>query len=227
VYPAILQEAAVSHAPVVRAFEVRHVQLGRALFAAIAAVMVTFSPDHSAALGLSVFSGFAIASGLVLLLGAWLAYPAGRRALPIVLGLVSAVAGMIGGLPPLRSTEMFFVLVISWALLTGLIEGIAGWRSLRKAPRLSTARTEARDGLTSGALSVLLGLGTLAVPARYALDYYIAEAGQSFTLTGITIAVGLFGGYAAVVAVYLAIAAFSPRREPVGAAPAPTEDGRP
>jgi hypothetical protein len=216
----------VSHAPAVRAFEVRHVQLGRALFAAIAALMVTFSPDHSAALGLSVFSGFAIASGLVLLLGAWLVYPSGHRVLPVVLGLLSAVAGMVGGLPPLRSTEVFFILVISWALLTGLVEGIAGWRAMRREARLSAARAEARDGLTTGVLSVLLGLGMLVVPAQYAWKYYIEEAGQSFTLTGITIAVGLFGGYAAIVAVNLAIAGFTPRRDAVDAVPAPIEDGR-
>ena len=216
----------MSHAPAARTFEVRHVQLGRALFAGIAALMVTFSADHSAALGLAVFSGFAIASGLVLLLGAWLAYPAGRRALPVVLGLLSAVAGMIGGLPPLRTTTMFFALVISWALLSGLIEGVAGWRAMRRSPKLSAARADARDGLTVGITSVLLGLGTLAVPAGYALNYYIEEAGQSFTLTGIAIAVGLFGAYGAIVAVYLGIAAFSPRREDADAAATPIEDGR-
>ncbi|MCX6502951.1 MAG: acyl-CoA synthetase [Microbacterium sp.] len=216
----------MSHAPAARAFEVRHVQLGRALFAAIAALMVTFSTDHSAVLGLSVFSGFAIATGLVLLLGAWLAYPTGRRALPVVLGLVSLIAGMIGGLPPLRTTTMFFVLVISWALLTGLIEGIAGWRALRRSAKSSVARAEARDVLTVGIAGVVLGLGTLVVPARYALNYYIEEAGQSFTLTGIAIAVGLFGAYGAIVAVYLGIAAFSPRREDADAVPAPIEDGR-
>ncbi len=213
----------MSHAPAARTFEVRHVQLGRALFAALAAIMVTFSADHSAPLGLSVFSGFAIASGLVLLLGAWLAYPAGRRTLPIVLGLLTAVAGMIGGLPPLRNTTMFFTLVISWALIAGLVEGIAGWRAMRRAPVGSDARSQARDGVVVGVVGVLLGLGMLAVPAQYALNYYIEEAGQSFTLTGITIAVGLFGFYGAIVAVYLAIAAFSPRRE--DAATAPAEDG--
>lgn len=212
------------HAPA-RAFEVRHVQLARAVFAAIAAAMVTFSSDHSAALGLAVFSGFAIATGLVLLLAAWLVHPAGERAVPISLGLVSAIAGMIGGLPPLRSTEMFFVLVIVWALLTGLIEGVAGWRALRVAAPRSTARSEARDALTVGVFGILLALGTLAVPSGYALNYYIAEAGESFTLTGIAIAVGVFGGYAAIVAVYLAIAAFSPRREPVPTDAAVTEDG--
>ncbi|MNL67086.1 hypothetical protein D3C87_1916440 [compost metagenome] len=45
----------------------------------------------------------------------------------------------------------------------------------------------------------------------YALDYTIEEAHATFTLTGITIGVGLFGGYAAIVAVYLGIAGFSPR----------------
>ncbi|MFT4211909.1 MAG: acyl-CoA synthetase [Microbacterium sp.] len=212
------------HAPA-RAFEVRHVQLARAVFAAIAAAMVTFSSDHSASLGLAVFSGYAIATGLVLALGAWLATPAGARAAPIALGVISIVAGMIGGLPTLRSTEMFFVLVVAWALLTGLIEGIAGWRAMVAAAPRSAARSEARDALTVGVFGVLLALGTLAVPSGYALNYYIAEAGESFTLTGIAIAVGIFGGYAAIVAVYLAIAAFSPRRQPV-ADVSGVEDGR-
>ena len=35
---------------------------------------------------------------------------------------------------------------------------------------------------------------------------------EPFTLTGITIGVGIFGAYAAIVAVYLAIAGFSPRK---------------
>ncbi|MFT4306289.1 MAG: acyl-CoA synthetase [Microbacterium sp.] len=212
------------HAPA-RAFEARHVQLARALFAALAAAMVTFSSDHSASLGLAVFGGYAIATGLVLVLGAWLQAPAGARGVPIALGAVSIVAGMIGGQPALRSTEMFFVLVIVWALLTGLIEGIAGWRAMRVAAPGSAARSQARDALTVGVFGVLLALGTFAVPSGYALNYYIAEAGESFTLTGIVIAVGVFGGYAAVVAVYLAIAGFSPRPEPVADA-AGVEDGR-
>ena len=50
----------MSTAPPARAFEVRHLQLARALFAAVAAAMITFSSDHSAQVGLAVFSGFAI-----------------------------------------------------------------------------------------------------------------------------------------------------------------------
>lgn len=202
-----------------RAFEPRHLQLVRALFAAMAAVMITFSPDHSAAVGLSVFSGFAMATAIVQLLSAWLVYGPGRRALPIVLGVLTLVAGIVSSIPVLRTTEAFFVIVISWALLTGVVEAIAGARGLRAGERGSAARSEARDALTVGIVGVLLALGTLAVQPAYALQYSIEEAG-SFTLTGITIAVGLFGGYAAIVAVYLGIAGFSPRREP---APAPEE----
>lgn len=196
-----------------RAFEPRHVQLLRALFAGIAAVMITFSPDHSASVGLSVFSGFAIASALVLLLSAWLVFPAGQRALVLTLGVLSAIAGMAAGIPAFRTTEMFFAVVVSWALITGLVEGIAGFRALRRSERDSAERSEARDALTVGAAAVVLGLALLFVPTQYALDYYIDDADRSFTLTGITIGVGLFGAYAAIVGVYLAIAGFSPRRE--------------
>ncbi len=198
---------------VARAFQPRHLQLARAVFAVIAAVMITFSPDHSASVGLAVFSGFAIASALVMLLAAWLVFPGGERAVPLTLGVLSAIAGMAAGIPTLRSTTLFFVIVIAWALITGLIEGIAGLRRMRRAPRGSLARSEARDGLTVGAVGVLLALGLLLVPTQYALRYYIEDAGQSFTLTGITIGVGLLGAYAAIVGVYLAIAGFSPRRD--------------
>lgn len=189
-------------------FALRHLQLARAGIAAIAAIMVTFSPDHSAAVGLSVFSGFAIVTGLIELVAAWLTYPAGRRVVPILLGALSVVAGMLAGILVWRSTTFFLVLVISWALVTGLIEAIGALRE-RRSPVL---RAEARDSLIVGVFTVLLGLGLLLVPAQYALTYRIAEADAEFTLTGITIAVGIFGGYAAIIAVFLGIAGFSPRR---------------
>lgn len=187
-----------------RTFEVRHLQLSRAVFAAIAAVMITFTPDHSAEVGLAAFSGFAMATGIVLLLSVWLVYPAGRRAPALVLGIVTLVAGLASALPA-RTTTLFFVIVIAWAVLAGLSELIAGIVGRRRGS------DEARDQILIGAVSLLLAVGVLFVSPAYRLDYYIAEAGQSFTLTGIAIAVGLFGGYAAIVAVVLGIAGFSPR----------------
>lgn len=204
-------------------FSLRHVQLARAGVAAIAALMVTFSSDHSAAVGLAVFSGFAIVTGLIELIAAWLTYPAGRRGAPILLGALSLVAGMLGGIVVWRSTPFFFALVISWALVTGLIEGISALRE-RRSPAL---RPEARDSLVVGIFTVLLGLGLLLVPAQYALTYSIenptTQADDEFVLTGIVIAVGVFGAYAAIIAVYLGIAGFSPRREADATASGETE----
>jgi uncharacterized membrane protein HdeD (DUF308 family) len=205
----------VTTAPATRSFEMRHVQLARAAFAAIAAIMVTFSPDHSAAVGLSIFSGFALASGLVLLAAAWFVYTVDTRWPSVVLGTLSVIAGLAGGIAQLRSVTMFFVIVISWALVTGLVETITGARGLRAArgrPRTDAARTESRDALTVGLLTIALGLGLLLVPTQYALPYTVEDADATFTLTGIIIGVGVFGAYAAIVAVYLAIAGFSPRR---------------
>ncbi|MFT3797785.1 MAG: acyl-CoA synthetase [Microbacterium sp.] len=168
--------------------------------------MITFTPDHSATVGLSVFSGWATASALVLLLGAWLAYPRARRALPIVLGALMLVAGMVSGLPGIRSTTLFFWLLIAWALLSGAAELGWGVRDRRQG------RDDARDEILIGAFTIALGIALLVVNPAYRLDYFIADAGQSFTLTGIAIGVGLFGGYAAIVAVFLGIAGLSPRR---------------
>ncbi|MEZ3160736.1 acyl-CoA synthetase [Microbacterium sp. BWT-B31] len=197
------------------AFEVWHVQLARAIFAGIAAAMITFSPDHSAEVGLAVFSGFAIATGIVHLVSVWLVYPARRRWPAVVLGVFAMLAGMISGLPPLRTTTLFFVIVIVWALASGLVETIAGWRALRAAKRGETElgpAVQARDALIVGIVTFVLGIVLLFVRPEYSLDYTIDQAGETFTLTGIILAVGIFGGYAAIVAVYLAIAGFSPRK---------------
>ncbi|GGH42970.1 DUF308 domain-containing protein [Microbacterium album] len=188
----------------------RHVQLLRALFAAMAAIMIAFSQDHSHDVGLTVFAGFATATALVLGLAAWLVAPAGRRAGLIVLAVVHLVAGAVASIVP-PSRTLLFVVVIAWALAAGVTELVAGI-----AQRRRERGADARDAIAVGALAVLLGIAVLIVPPGYALEYYIEEAGRSFTLTGTTIAVGLLGGYAAIVAVYLGIAGLSPQ------APAPS-----
>ena len=101
---------------------------------------------------------------------------------------------------------LFFVVVIVWAAASGLIELIAGLRARR------TADPYARDAILIGAVTLALAIALLLVNPAYSLEYFISEAGRSFTLTGITIGVGLFGGYAAIIAVFLGIAGLSPRR---------------
>lgn len=240
-----------------RTFEVRHVQLARAGFAALAALMITFSPDHSAEVGAAVFSGFAVATGLVFLLGAWLVSPAGGRGAAIALGTVTVLAGIVSGLPPVRSVVGFFLVVIAWAVIAGAIELAVGVRALLRARRAARtgdetdaaprragyvapwtprdgatpapplSRGDARDAVVVGALGILLAAGMLLVPTGYALRYTIEEVGQTFTLTGIIIAVGIFGAYAAIVAVYLGIAGFSPRPAAASASPDPAASAAP
>ena len=204
-----------------RAFTPRHVQLLRALFAAAAAVMITFSPDHSAAVGLSVFSGFVLTSSLVMLLAVWLVFPVGQRWSWVVLALLGFAAGMTAGVPAWRTEDLFFVVVIAWALTTGVVELIVGLRARR------AGETTARDSITVGAFGILLAVLLLTIPAGFVQPYAIQGAGE-FELTGIILGVGMFGGYAAVVAVFLGIAGLTPKRgEPAAAAsaPAPVEHG--
>ncbi|WP_235201522.1 hypothetical protein [Microbacterium sp. CH12i] len=68
----------------------------------------------------------------------------------------------------------------------------------------------ARDAITVGVLGLVLAIILIVIPADYAQPY--AVGGEALTLSGIILAVGMFGGYTAIVAVFLAIAGFSPRR---------------
>jgi hypothetical protein len=183
----------------------RHVQLLRALFAAIAALMITFSSDHSAAVGLSVFSGFVFVSALAHVLAAWLVLPAGSRWSSILLAAVGVVAGMASGIPAWRSDDLFFIVVSGWALISGGIELLAGIRARRTGDLL------ARDAITVGALGILLAVVLLLIPAGFLQEYTIEKAG-TFLLSGIILGVGMFGGYAAIVAVFLGIAGLTPKR---------------
>ncbi|WP_136041902.1 MULTISPECIES: acyl-CoA synthetase [unclassified Microbacterium] len=197
-----------------RAFTMRHVQLLRALFAAVAALMITFSSDHSAPVGLSVVSGFVFTTALVQLLAAWLVLPAGSRWSYILLAALGIVAGGVSGIPAWRSDDLFFIVVSSWAIVSGGVEILAGIRSRRTADPLS------RDAITVGALGVLLGIVLLLIPADFLQEYTIDKAG-TFVLSGIILGVGMFGGYAAIVAVFLGIAGLTPKR--VDAAATATE----
>lgn len=201
-----------------RPFTLGTVQLGRALMAAVAAVMITFSPDHSAAVGLSVFGGFAIVTSLVLIVAAIVVHRAGRRWPAVLMGAITLVLGMAASIPAWRTDALFFVLVITWAASTGLVELIWGIRS--------RGQEGARDAITIGALGLLLALLLLVIPVGFVQNY--AVEGQAFSLTGIIIGVGLFGGYAAIVAVFLGIAGFAPApkvTETTAAADRPADHG--
>jgi len=199
-----------------RTFTARHVQLTRAALAAAAALMITFSSDHSASVGLSVFGGFAIATGLVLALAAVFVHPAGRRWPSSIMAAASLVLGMFAGLPPLRSDGLFFGLVIGWAALTGLVELVAGIRA--------KGGDGARDATIIGGAGLLLAVLLALVPAGFVQEYTTPQ-GETTALTGIILGVGLFGAYAAIVAVFLGIAGLTPAARKSVQAHAETDAG--
>ena len=202
-------------------FTPRHVVLARAAAAAIAAVMITFTGDHSSQLGLAVFSGFAVMTALVWALATWLVVPAGSRGVPIMLAVFTGVAGIVSGATGFRSPAMLFSVIITWAIVTGIIELAQGFRTR------TTDRTLGRDEITVGGLTIILGLVLTLIIFIPDQPYYIEEAHQGYVLTSTIIAVGVFGAYAAILAVFLGIAGLSPQKPADDAESSPVLAGAP
>ncbi len=179
----------------------------RAAIAAIAAAVVTFTQARTGEFSLIAFQSFVIATVVLLIAEQILRRGDVARLLlaaTYALGAVLAVA-LPGGVD-----ERFHLALLIWAASAGIVE-LAGGLVARRA-----GSVDARDRITVGALTCVLAIASLLVSPGYALDYFIAEANSWFTLTGTIIGVGLFGGWAAVIAVYLGIGAFSPApRTPV------------
>lgn len=125
-------------------------------------------------------------------------------------------------MPAWRTDDLFFIVLIGWSAATGLVELIVGLRGRRSGD------ATARDSLTVGAFGLLLAVVLIAIPAGFVQPYAIEGAGE-FVLTGIILGVGMFGGYAAIVAVFLAIAGLTPKRadavEVAADEPAPVDHG--
>lgn len=206
---------------------VRTLQFGRAGLAALAAIMITFTSDHSAPVGLSVFSGFAIATGVVLILASWLTYVGHDRRWMLGMGLATLAAGVAAGAGAASPDGgIFFVATVAaWAALTGALE-LAWGLIARRRERAAGAATRgpSRENIAVGVMTLLLAGGILLVRPEYEVVYTIEANGLSFVLDGIGIAVGLLGAYTAIVAVYLAIAALSPRQPEPAPHPVPTQE---
>lgn len=156
----------------------------RALPLVVAGLVITFTPDHSARVGLLALGVLAIA--LALLLG----IPALRlpRTEPLrtLHGPLAIIAGLTGVIALLRvEAGLPFLLVIAsgWAALSGAVELVWGIRHRGRHPL-------ARDAL-------VVGGATLALAVVYAI------------VSDPISAVGFLGGYAVVVGVFLVIAALS------------------
>jgi uncharacterized membrane protein HdeD (DUF308 family) len=171
----------------------------RGTLALVPAAVITFSQDHSPALGLTVFGVWAVVSGVVVgALSARLVADRPARWAAVAVGIATAAAGLIA--LALRDTASngvgaFTFTVAVWAAVTGIIELVAGLRLRGRTPA-------ARDWIAAGALTALLALVFVLLP-----------------LDPVT-AVGLLGAYLVVLGVLLLIGGFSQKwaaAEPVGA----------
>jgi len=187
--------------------------LGRAIPAVILAIVITFSADHSARLGLVAFGAYAVASGLAT------AIVAATRVAPGTVRLVvlcqAAVALVTGGaaLAVPGGGYAYFVLVLSaYAAVCGFLELYLGGRSWRRSStrpsiRSSAPSSLARDWIFVGALSVALAIIAFVIPANFNQPFSVE--GVSGAVTASVALVGVFGAYLAVVGIFLAIASFS------------------
>lgn len=175
----------------------------RAVPAIALALAVTFSADHSAALGLLTFGIFALVTGLGVATVALLASQGVARTVAVIQGGVGVLAG-IAALTVIGGGLAYLVLLVSaWAVLTGTLEIYRGLRSRATEPMA------ARDAMFVGAATVILAIAIQLVPPTLAQSFVVD--GDEHVLTASIVVVGLLGAYWAIIGVYLAIAAASPR----------------
>ncbi|MEN9620916.1 MAG: hypothetical protein RL499_1109 [Actinomycetota bacterium] len=159
----------------------------RAVPAAVVGIVITFTANHSATVGLWSFAAFGITSGVVLAVSSrFMSAADPLRALHLGLSLIAGIAGALAlaallvlgsGLPTL------LLLVGGYAVVGGALELVWG---IRHRGRHAFARDAVVIGVATMALAVVLAL-----------------VGDPVS------AVGFFGAYAVVLAIFLLIAGFS------------------
>ena len=181
--------------------------LVRALPAAVAAMVITFTQDHNPSFGFLVYGAFALATGVLIGFEAIGIPHHPARALTFARSIVSALAGgaalVFGAVPHLATPAGFIWHVAAWAIITGLLELAAGWVT-RRLPLFS------REVLISGALTLILGVLVAIIPPELSEQYGGVENVDG-TLTASMQSIGYFGAYAAVLAVLLIIEALTLR----------------
>lgn len=159
----------------------------RAVPALVVGLAITFTADHSPALGLIMLAGFGLATAVVLVLSSVRMRPLEplrplHRGLAIIAGLAGALALVVltsGG----AGLALLLLLIGGYAVLAGALELVWGIRHRDRSPL-------ARD-------AVVIGVGTLA------LAIVLALVGDPVS------AVGFFGAYAVVLGIFLLIAGLS------------------
>ena len=178
--------------------------VARGAVAVVVAVFITFSADHSAELGYRMFAIFALVSGaIVLLVGLRSPDSVDRRAWFVAQGALGVAAGLVAAFASGAGIPFLLFLVSCWAALTGAIELVTGLRARGKV-------SQARDWVFAGALTAAFAVAVLLIPAGYSQPYVGPDKIERFH-TASVILVGGIGAYAAILGVFLLIAASSLR----------------
>ncbi len=181
---------------------------GRAAVAIVLGLVITFSADHSAPLGLLTFGVFAVVTGL--LIGGF-AIASGPGSMTRGASIAQAVVTLAAGVAALAITTGgvgYLVLVVSgWAIIAGALELASGLRGRRQGASRSIATN---DSVLVGALTVILGIAVLVIPPDLAVPFE-GDKGVSGVLTSAVIVVGSIGFWGVITGVLLAISAASPR----------------
>ncbi|TIH40886.1 hypothetical protein D4765_00290 [Subtercola vilae] len=186
------------------------VPVARAIPAFVVAAYLTFTENHSSQVSLFVFGSYAVVSGLFVAgLSARFVVERLTRRLFVLQGLIGVVLGAAALVFNTGGVPLFLYLVSLFGALTGFIELYSGLRSRNSA--VVEQRLLAKDWLAAGVFTALLALVFLVIP----LD--------------VVTAIGLFGGYAVMLGLYLVIGGLSlrwgpqPTRHVSGTAPRTTE----
>ncbi|CAN5278862.1 hypothetical protein BH09ACT3_BH09ACT3_11540 [soil metagenome] len=175
--------------------------LARAIPAAVLAIVITFSADHSAVFGLTVFAGFAIVSGTAVgIVSRRRLAPGGIRPYLVAHGAITVAAGLFALAVRDGGVSALFLLFTVFAAVTGVLELSLGLRNRRLVA--------SNDWRTVGVITVIAAVLFVLIPPGYRQSFEGAE-NVSGVIDSAVIAVGLLGAYAAIIAVYLLIAAFS------------------
>lgn len=176
----------------------------RAIVALVVGFAITFTPAHSAAFGLVAFGLFAVVEGAVVSAGAFGDRAERRsRGLFVLQGALTVVAGVAALVLPEGGVHYFVWVVSAWAIVTGALELVSGFRARGRA-------AAARDWMILGGLTLILAIAFLVVPPDYSQRLGGIEQ-VTGELTASVVLVGMFGAWAIVAGVLLGIAAVSAR----------------
>lgn len=178
------------------------VLIARAVPAAVVALGITFTADHSVGIGWLSLAAFAFLTGGIVAVGSVWMLRGTTRTLLTIQGVALLVVGLVALVGRVTLPLPAFVAAIAVAFcLTGAIELAAGLRA-------RGSEAVARDWIFLGAVGIAFGLAVLLVPTD--LSQAITIPGKVVPdLTASVMVVGALGAYAAIVAVFPVIAGLS------------------